>query len=101
MSSESQLPSCACGHSASSHLTFREKLRECEECPCLEHHEPELPDLGYTSTWDELPRADQGKGICDWCQRAITDEWPAVQYPDGDNAVTHFHICPFIEKESI
>jgi hypothetical protein len=54
---------------------------------------------GECVPWESLPDTDQGDGICEWCGKAITKEWPAVAMPEGDDTVTHYHNCTQLPTE--
>lgn len=51
--------------------------------------------------WNDLPTSDTGRGICEYCQRAITLEWPAIKNQDPhDPTIMHYHQCPHIPPEN-
>ena len=52
--------------------------------------------VGPCVQWDELPTTDEGRGICEWCGRAITDTWPAAADLDG---TFHYHACTKLPAE--
>jgi hypothetical protein len=33
------------------------------------------------------------RGTCDWCEQEVGDDELIVDYPDGDDTVTHFGFC--------